>query len=167
MQRESRWLAAARFLTTQGHGDRAHRRARGTSQADAGAEESEFEDLVLGQLLKIGDFSRNSPASRRRFRRPMRVIPGRHPREADGKRRSASYRPGATRICHFGHRPANNFDHIASSFDAAKPILPKTHTIFVPKTEVADPVPLQKKAAEFAQKCGLNPWEQWFGLRGE
>ena len=40
----------------QGDGDGAHRRARGASQADAGAEESEFEDLVLGQLLKIGDF---------------------------------------------------------------------------------------------------------------
>src|SRR5215831_7562822 len=44
------------LLTAQRHGDRAHRRARGASQADAGAEESEFEDLVLGQLLKIGDF---------------------------------------------------------------------------------------------------------------
>ena len=49
-------MPAARFLTTQGHGDRAHRCTRGTSQADAGAEEGEFEDLVLGQLLKIGDF---------------------------------------------------------------------------------------------------------------
>jgi hypothetical protein len=55
---------------------------------------------------------------------------------------------------------------VSVSLGTAKPMFPKTHTIFVPKAEVADPVPLQKKAAEFAQKCGLNPWEQWFGLRG-
>jgi hypothetical protein len=61
MRAEQRRIRSGPFrcravLTAQWHGDRAHRCARSASQADAGAEESEFEDLVLGQLLEIGDF---------------------------------------------------------------------------------------------------------------